>query len=265
MVNFILIVKTLKTTNINVRGLGQVVVDPATIEIGNKSIVARCRIVGQRGYKTLKCYLTSRYRDDVKGVRYYPKSLAVSGFSGRVEYIDVAISRWINGRALDIAFYNVGRDFKGLSKEFDVMALRHLQSGVIHGDVKPENVVVLSSGRMTLVDSDELPLDVDGNCHAKDYGTEFYTHRLRTLRRTDEFTDHYPLAFLSSLLATLVYVPDLFDTRHTIEEYIAMATDILREHNDTGHYNLIVTMQNSIMGKVEGIEGLFQSIVMANE
>ena len=265
MVSFLLIVKTLESTNISVRGLGQVVVDPATIEVGNNAVVARCKVEGLRGYKTIKCYHISGHRADTKSVTHYPKSLAVYGFSGRVEYIDVAISSWIDGRPLDVVFYSGGCDIKALSVEFDKMALEHLQSGIIHGDIKPENIIVLKSGKMKLVDGDELPENVGGNCHAKDYGSEYYAHPLRRLRRTDVYTDHYPLAFTSSLLAALVFEPKLFDTRSSIEEYIAMATDVLAKHNDTCHYNLIVAMRKSIMGKVEAVKSLFESIIMAHK
>ena len=50
-----------------------------------------------------------------------------------------------------------------------------------------------------------------------------------------------------------------------MEDYIAKAAEILREHNDTAHYNLLVASQCSIMGKVEGVEELFESIVVAYE
>lgn len=266
MANFLPIVKILESTNISVRGLGQVVVDPATIEVGNNSIVARCRIAGIRGYRTIKCYCTSRYRDDIKGVDYYPQSLKVYGFNGKVEYVDVAISRWIGGEALDVLLYRGGlKDLKALSLAFDTMAFEHLRRGVIHGDIKPENIVVLPSGKMRLIDSDSLPIESIGNYQAKDFGTQFYAHRHRHIRRTDQFTDHYPLALLSSFLATLTHCPTFFDTRRTKEEYITAATEVLKEHSDTLHYKMIVAMQRSIMGKVDGIEALFESIVMADE
>lgn len=265
MVNHLLIVKTLEKINIEVRGLGQVVVDPATIMVGNNSVVARCRVAGKRGYKTIKCYIVSRYRGDVKGIAYYPKSLTVCGFSGSIVYVDVAISSWVNGRALDIVLQSGKYDIRMLSSQFDIMALRHLRRGVIHGDIKPENIIVLSSGKMKLVDSDELPVVVEGNCRAKYYGSESYTHPLRALRRTDEFTDHYGLALISSFLAAAVYIPNLFDIKRPLDEYISMVTDVLREHNDKSHYNLMVAMQNSIMGKIKGIVDLFESIVVADE
>ena len=265
MVSFLSIVKILESTNISVRGLGQVVVDPATIEVGNNSVVARCLVAGARGVKLIKCYRNAYHRDDIKGVDYYPQSLKVYGFNGRVEYVDVAISRWERGEALDIVLYRGGCDFRALSRAFDHMAHKHLIGGVVHGDIKPENIIVIPSGRMALIDSDEIPSECLGNYQAKDFGSEYYTHRHRHIRRTDQFTDHYPLALLSSFIATMSYSPAFFATKRTIEEYIAAATEILKEHNDDHHYNIIVAMQNSIMGKIDGLEALFESIVMADE
>ena len=265
MVSFLPIVKVLESTNISVRGLGQVVVDPATIEVGNNSVVARCRVDGKRGFKMIKCYCTSRHRDDIKGVDYYPESLRVYSFSGRVEYIDVAISRWIGGQSLDMLFYRGDCDYIAISRAFDTMALRHLRRGVVHGDIKPENIIVMPSGRMMLIDSDEPPVECCGNYKAKDFGTESYAHRHRHIRRTDISTDHHPLALISSFLSALIYSPTIFDRRQTIDEYIAMATEVLKEYNDTHHYSMIVAMQSSIMGKIDGLEDLFESIVVANK
>jgi hypothetical protein len=255
----------LETTNISVRGLGQVVVDPATIEVGNNSVVARCRVAGVRGYKTIKCYLTPRYEGDTKVVDYYPQSLRVYSFSGRVEYVDVAISRWIGGQALDLVLYRRGCDFRALSQAFDAMAYKHLKKGVMHGDIKPENIIVLSSGKMMLVDNDNRPADSCGNYQAKNYGSEYYNHRHRHIRRTDISTDHYGLALHSTFLAAMIYAPIFLYEKATMEEYIASATQILKEHNDVAHYNMIVAMQRSIMGKIDGLEALFESIVMAHK
>ena len=265
MANYLSIVKILESTNISVRGLGQVVVDPATIEVGNNSVVARCRIDGVRGHKMIKCYLTSRYRNDIEGTAYYPKSLRVYTLSGRVEYVDVAISRWIGGTALDILFYRGGCDYSALSKAFDAMAYKHLKKGVIHGDIKPENIIVLKSGRMRLVDNEIHPADSAGNYQAKDYGSKYFAHRHRQMRRTDGHTDHYAIALHSTFLAALTYNPFFLSEIRHMDEHVATATQILREHNATHHYDLIVAMQDSIMGKVEGIERLFESIVMADE
>lgn len=261
MANYLPIVKTLESININVRGLGQVVVDPATIEVGNNSVVARCRVVGGSGYKTIKCYLTPSYDEDTERLSYYPKSLRVYSFSGKVEYVDVAIGRWINGEPLDSVVYRSACDYGVLSREFDKMALKHIQSRGIHGDIKPENIIVTTSGAMKLVDNDSQPVNSQGNCRAKDYGSSYYAHRLRSLRRTDEYTDYYPLALLSALVATLKYSPTFIDEVRSMDEYIADATTILRDNGDYAHYNMLVELQRSIMGKVENLEELMREAV----
>ena len=265
MANFLPIVRILETTNIEVRGLGHVVVDPATIEVGNNSVVARCRVAGKRGFKMIKCYLSSCYRAKLKDVDYYPQSLRVFSFYGGEEYVDVAIGRWIDGKALDVMLYRGDCDIVAFSIAFDAMALSHLRSGAIHGDIKPENIIVLPSGQMKLIDSDALPIESCGNCHARDYGSEYYAHRHRRIRRTDQSTDHYSLALISALIAAMSHVSTFFSTKQTIEEYIASATEVLKEHNDTLHYDMIVAMQHSIMGKIDGLEALFESIVMAHK
>lgn len=255
MVNFLPIVKTLETINISVRGLGQVVVDPATIVVGNNSVVARCRIDGARGWRAIKCYTTSQYCGDESIDSLYPQSLMVYTFSGRKEYVDVSIGKWIDGDALDVVLYRGGCDFVVLSRTFDRMALRHLQRGVVHCDIKPENIIVKPNGEMVLIDSST----------GSSYGTEQFRHRHRSLRRTDKYTDHYPLALISTMLAALTYEPHFLDVARPTEEYIADAMRILRDNDDVGHYNIIVAMQNSVMGKIKGIEELFKSVVVADE
>lgn len=261
MVNFLPIVKTLETINISVRGLGQVVVDPATIVVGNTSVVARCRIDGVRGWRAIKCYTTSQYCGDESIDSLYPQSLMVYTFRGREEYVDVSIGKWIDGDALDVVLYRGGCDFVALSRAFDRMALAHLQRGAVHCDIKPENIIVRPDGEMELIDASSVGSAAQGNR----YGTPKFRHRYRSLRRTDKHTDHYPLSLISAMLAALVHDPYFLHETHAMDEYIADAMRILRDNDDAGHYNIIVAMQTSVMGKIEGIEELFKSVVVADE
>lgn len=261
MANYLPIVKTLESTNISVRGLGQVVVDPATIEVGNNSVVARCRVAGSEEDMSIKCYLTSHHRSDLANTLYYHKSLRVCGFGLRVEYIDVAISRWIEGEVLDVMLHRDGCDYGAISRAFDIMALKHLQTKSIHGDIKIENIIVKPSGEMMLVDNDRLPAKCAGNCRAKDYGTSNYVHRHRQLRRTDAHTDHYPIALLSSFFAALKYSQTFLSVPCPMEEYIAIATAILSDNGDSVHYKMILGLQCSIMGRVDNLEELMREAV----
>lgn len=259
MVNFLPIVNALETTNINVRGLGQVVVDPATIMVGNNSVTARCRIDGLRGLRTIKCYIVSQDVEEIVPLSFYPKALRVYSFSGK--YVDVAISKWIAGEALDVVLNRGGCDYKALSRAFDRMAFKHLKRGIIHGDIKPENIIFTPAGNMVLVDNDYSPQQTEGNYRAKDYGTKIYMHRHRRLRRTDESTDDYSLALISTLFAALVYDENYLMTQRRMDEYIEVATNILKDNGDIAHYNLSLAMQRSIMGKIDNILALMQEAV----
>ena len=265
MVNFLPVVRALETINICVRGLGQVVVDPATIMIGSNSITARCRIEGVRGFRTIKCYLTSQGVAKIVPQVFYPKALRVYTFSGVAEYVDVSISRWSAGVALDVVLYRGGCDYQALSRAFDCMALKHLKRGVIHGDIKPENIVVTPAGNMVLVDNGDLLKEIEGNYRAKDYGTNLYMHRHRHMRRTDKSTDDYTIALLSTLFAALGYDADLLSIKHSVDECVESAVNILRDNGDVAHYNLAMAMQRSIMGKVDNIYALMQEIVAQND
>lgn len=261
MVNFLPIVKALEITNINVRGLGQVVVDPATIMVGNNSVTARCRIDGLRGLRTIKCYIVSQDVEEIVPLSFYPKALRVYSFSGKYEYVDVAISKWIAGEVLDVVLNRGGCDYKALSMAFDRMAFKHLKRGIIHGDIKPENIILTPAGNMVLVDNEYSLKQTEGNYRAKNYGTEVYMHRHRRLRRTDESTDNYSLALLSTLFAALVYDESYLMAHGKMDEYIEVATNILKDNGDIAHYNLSLAMQRSIMGKIDNILTLMQEAV----
>jgi hypothetical protein len=50
-------------------------------------------------------------------------------------------------------------------------------------------------------------------------------------------------------------------THGKMNEYIEMATNILKDNGDIAHYNLSLAMQRSIMGKIDNILALMQEAV----
>lgn len=262
MVSCISIVKTLQNTNIEIRGLGTIEVYPTTIEVGNNCVAARCHVVGTEGDMIIKCY-HRRHPDDMflESANYYLDALRVVELTGSVEYVDVVLSQWVAGDALDVVLYSGDFDYAVLSRAFDRMAYNHKRGKVMHGDVKPENIVVTPDGEMQLVDNDLSPRENVWGYNAIEYGSSLYTHRNRRIRRTDEHTDDYPLALISVLLAAMAIDERCFSRSTSISENITIAMELLHKAGDTLHYNIALAIQSSIMGKVDWLEELLAKCV----
>ena len=262
MVSCISIVKTLQNTNIEIRGLGTIEVYPTTIEVGNNCVAARCHVVGTEGDMIIKCY-HRRHPDDMflESANYYLDALRVVELTGSVEYVDVVLSQWVAGDALDVVLYSGDFDYAVLSRAFDRMAYNHKRGKVVHGDVKPENIVVTPDGEMQLVDNGLSPRENVWGYNAIEYGSSLYTHRNRRIRRTDEHTDDYPLALISVLLAAMAIDERCFSRSTSISENITIAMELLHKAGDTLHYNIALAIQSSIMGKVDWLEELLAKCV----
>lgn len=266
MVSCLSIVKALQAPEVEIRGFGRIVVDPATIEAGNNCVVARCRKVGAGGGMLVKCYHRSRpVTEFFERTSYYIAALEVVSIDCGVEYVDVAFSEWVEGDALDKLLYCGECDYGALSRAFDCMALSHILKRVVHGDVQPANIIVTSDGSMRLVDKDLSPMIDSSGYDAKEYGSMLYTHRHRHLRRTDEYTDDYPLALISTLIAAMAVKAHCFAEHNTMTQNIAIATELLHKAGDMAHYNLSLAMQASVMGKVDDIEELLRRCVEQQE
>jgi serine/threonine protein kinase len=257
MVSCLSIVKALQATEVDIRGLGRIVVDPTTIEVGNNCVVARCIIPGTEGDMLIKCYHRGRpLTEFFERTSYYLAALQVISLGCGLEYVDVAFSEWIEGNALDIVLYQGACDYVALSRAFDRMALSHKRQRLVHGDVKPENIIITPDGSMRLVDIDLSPTESRWGYTIKEYGSMLYAHRHRHLRRTDEHTDDYPLALISVLLAAMAVDAQCFPTVEPMSHIISIATDTLHKAGDMAHYKLSLALQASIMGKIDYLEEL---------
>lgn len=257
MVNCLSIVKALQNADIEVRGFGHIKVDTTTIEVGNSCVAARCRVIGTEGDMLIKCYHRRRpIYEFFERTLYYLEAMPVETLGDRVEYVDVAFSEWVAGEALDILLYRGDCNYAALSRAFDLMALQHKRARRVHGDIRPENIIVTPAGDMRLIDTDLSPTEGTGGYHAKEYGSSLFAHRHRRLRRTDEHTDDYPLALISVLLAAMTVDAHCFPRIEPMAKIITIATDTLLSAGDMAHYNLSLAMQASIMGKIDKLEEL---------
>lgn len=248
MVSCLSIVRALQNNEVDICGFGRVVVDPATIHVGNNCIAARCRIKGTGGDMLIKCYHRSRAVEEFfNETMVYFKALPVEGFDGVTEYVDVSLSKWVDGEALDEVLCRDGYDYKLLSSSFDRMALCHLREGSVHGDIKPENIILTPQCDMQLIDFGGTPID-DRRINSR--GSQLYRHRNHLLRRIDDHADDYSIALLSVYLATKA----LGVTDDSIFDDLEKMGQLLYEAGDMTHYNLALALQSSVTGRVDNLE-----------
>lgn len=204
MVNKWLIINTLRNANVVTRTLRDLYIDTDTINAGNLSVTARCHLGCDMDDLLIKCYiLGDNMRERIYGSMYYKQELAVFSPSGRVEYVDVALSRWVDGVALSEYICEPSSNFKELSRSFDHMAYSLLSDRVVHCDIKPENIVVNSYGQMTLIDYDALWCKSWGMDYRRELGTLGYRDLKSGQYSPLEDVQNYPIVLISIMLASL--------------------------------------------------------------
>lgn len=207
------IIATLRSGRIICRTLPHVVpsVDACgrpKIHAGNSAVSAEVFVGGENRLCLLKCYTRPKGRlAQIYGREYHPSELYVYDISGRGTWVDVVVRPWIEGPTLDGALREAvaAQDTERLgelSRRFDRMAADLLGRRYAHGDLKPENIVVTDSG-MELVDWDAAWLPSIAENEAVETGTPGYQHPLRTARLYDKSIDDYPIALISTMLASL--------------------------------------------------------------
>lgn len=212
MINLLHIVNALRSPSLELKNIGHVTIFAETIIVGNSAVTARCRIHGIEGDRLFKCYYRPKKNARaIYGSSYYPEELRLFTLGGRVEYADVLIAEWVEGTPLDIVATSRDCDFGALSRAFDRMAIRLLEADYAHGDIKPENIICRPDGEMQLVDMDAMWHSGIEERNLDEYGTPAFNHPKRPLMRLGKHIDDYPLALLSTILATLALDAEGFD------------------------------------------------------
>ena len=258
MISVISIKSALNAERLHTRTLSNISVDPHTISAGNNAVSARCTIGGREGHWLLKCYFRNKpHLNEIYGDAYYPKELSVRSINGDTDYIDIVVMPWAPGRPLD---WHIGRpciDYTKLSREFDILALKTLDAPYAHGDVKPENIIVDSDYKMTLIDFDAMwrpELNIAG---PTEIGTLAYRHPNRDASHFHKHIDDYSFALISTALAALALDREAMeqhikpDKSIFTPEYCIIKRDcalleakrILLEHNDIAHYRIAESLE----------------------
>ena len=259
MASVVNIINTITSRVIYLRTLEHIWVDCETITKGNNAVTARCRVINREGTWRIKCY--TRHKANLRliyGNEYYPNELGVYSIGGKIEYIDVVLQPWIEGKTLDSYIGCDDSDYVALSRAFDRLALDTLDAKYAHGDIKPENIIVGENFKMTLIDHDAMWRPEYKLYTAEEIGTEGYRHPNRDFCHYTKTIDDYPLAIIATTLAALaldysamkqhikhdktVLTPQLCINGKDPAHNEAMR--LFLEHNDAAHYRIARGLQS---------------------
>lgn len=253
MASVVNIINTITSQVIYLRTLDHFWVEGDTITKGNNAVVARGRIIGREGLWRIKCYIRPKtHLRQIYGDEYYPQELGVYSIDGKMEYIDLVVQPWVEGTPLDRYIGHEDSDYAALSRAFDSLALKLLDADYAHGDIKPENIIVSEDMTMTLIDHDAMWRPEFKIYTADEIGTEGYKHPKRDSNHYTKTIDDYPLAIISTMLASLALdypamIPYLkldktmFDPELCIcdkDSALRHALQLFAEHNDAAHYRI---------------------------
>lgn len=276
MANVIGIINTLRMSGIHMRTLKITKIDDYTISNGNNAVTVRCEIDGREGKWLMKCYF--RHKPNLRAIYgdgYFPEEMGIFSIDGKLEFIDVVVVHWVEGKPLDTFIGARNTDYASLSREFDILAKDTLDAPHAHGDIKPDNIIVGEEKKMTLIDLDATWLPSFSYKDNGELGTIMYRHPGRDAEFFNERIDDYPIAIISTALASLALdratmelhiKPDktLFDPELCIKGYDRALNDAMRiflEHNDIVHYRIAEGLQ-STSPLISNIDKLFGYLPM---
>lgn len=182
--------------------------------VGNSAIVFRVRHEGH--IRSLRCYMhPPRHLAEIYGERLLPQELYLYDSPRSGVWVDVVLGDWIEGATLHeaVAEAAAAEDtarLRQLAAAFDRLAARLTSDDWAHGDLKPENIVVDSSGRLHLIDLDAMYLPAFAGEASPELGTAAFQHPARTIRDFNASLDDYPAALISTALHALALDPTLY-------------------------------------------------------
>ncbi len=136
----------------------------------------------------------------------------------------VLLSEWVEGTSLDRAITSLSllgdkESLCSLRDRVIDMFIELLESEVVHGDIKPENIVVSSCGsKLTLIDWDGFYHNEISDCISNEVGSDGYRRSYRGVEHYGTRVDDYPIALIVMNLVALSYNPFLMGYMDDIDD-----------------------------------------------
>lgn len=191
------------------------------------------RIIWQGGTYAAKCYL--RAGDDSRAAhrraidrftaepgpyliptRYLDDEVWLFDDHGGGAWHPLVLAEWVKGCSLGQRLRELCRTdnreaLAALAAEFDGMALWLLDRPFAHGDLKPDNLLVVPGSGLKMIDYDACYLPQWAGEHSPELGTQGFQHPRRERRMYDPHIDDYAIALISTALHALADFPGWFD------------------------------------------------------
>ncbi len=183
--------------------------------LGNNTVVFVALIGGVKS--ALRCYTIPNDRAaTIYGKNYLPQELFIPSEQGGL-WVDLCITEWCEGITLNQAIEQAltcGDKVRltHLSRQFNSLALELLGEEWAHGDISCDNIIVDSSGDLSLIDFDGCFLPTIKGELSIELGTQPFQHPARTENNYDRTIDDYPIALISTALTALALDPSLATT-----------------------------------------------------
>lgn len=225
-----------------------------TYRAGGKRRFLKCYVRPNRYLRQIYAYVEREHPQLLGDFRLLQEELYVDSISGGECWVDVVEGEWAEGETLDRVIPRAARSndhdaLSSLAGSFDSLCRQLLAQEWAHGDLKPENIVFGSDGRLTLIDCDAMWIPELEGLRAVELGTPAYAHPLRTTSGFGKRIDDYPMLLISASLHALAADPSLYAKYNTSDNIIFSPAELV----------------GGVSAALDETAGMFEKLGMARE
>ena len=239
---------------------------------GNFAVVFKMKDEQSGKFYAVKCFTKEQegraeaYREITKelkdvpspyltSVRYLDKELFVDTDQTEETEFPVLLMDWVEGKTLD-KYLRENLDDKYalemLAYRFSQLAQWLIPQPFAHGDLKPDNILVREDGTLVLVDYDGMYVPAMKGENARELGSPYFRHPLRTENDFDEHIDDFSIVSILLSLKVISDDPTLLEQYGAIDRLLLSENDYINLFSSSLLKAIIPSKQN-ITNRLAGI------------